>query len=59
MEDGQNFHQLMEYVPFTSPISTINPPSSHYFLDVEFPFDKAILETMNKYEKTWEYVQHI
>jgi hypothetical protein len=58
MEDDQDFHHHMEYDPFTSPILTINPPSSHDLLDVDFPFDEVILEAMNKYEITWEDVHH-
>jgi hypothetical protein len=58
VEDDQKIHHYMEYDQFTSPIWAINPPSSHDFLDVEFPSDEAILESMIKFERSWEYMHH-
>jgi hypothetical protein len=55
----QNLHHYMEYDQFTSPIWVINPPSSHDFLDVEFPSDEAILEAMTMDDRPWEDMHHI
>jgi hypothetical protein len=45
----QNIHPHMEYGQSTSPIWVVNPPSSHDFLDVEFPSYEAILEAIVGY----------
>jgi hypothetical protein len=44
----------MEYGRFTAPIWVVNPPSSRNFLDVEFPLDEAILQSMNIDDILWE-----
>jgi hypothetical protein len=48
----------MEYGQFSLPFGTVDPPHSHYFSDIEFPLDEAILEAINMVSIMWEDLHH-
>jgi hypothetical protein len=51
---NQNLHCHMEYGQFNSPFGIVDPPHSCDFLDIEFPLDEAILESMTMVSISWE-----
>jgi hypothetical protein len=55
---SQNLHHHMEYSQFTSPFGNFDPPRSRDLLDIELPFDEAILESMTTVYIPWEYLHH-
>jgi hypothetical protein len=55
---GQQIHPHMECDQPTPPTWVVDSPSSHDFLDTEFPSDKAILDVMASIDKPKDEVMH-
>jgi hypothetical protein len=58
LDTGQQLHPHMECDQPTPPIWVVDSPSSHDFLDIEFPSEEAILEVMASIENPKDEVMH-
>jgi hypothetical protein len=58
VDTGQQLHPHMECDQPTPPTWVVDSLSSHDFLDIEFPSDKAILDVMASIDNPKDEVMH-